>query len=67
MDEDLKQQQQLYDETWRWGLESGKEERGNLQTNLEFLAQIAFRSDHLQDHHSRTNNLYPNLELNEQS
>ena len=37
MDEDLKKQQELYDETWRKGLETGKEERGNLQTNLEFL------------------------------
>lgn len=39
MDEDLKKQQELYDETWRKGLEAGKEERGNLQTNLEFLAE----------------------------
>jgi len=40
MDEDLKKQQQLYDETWRKGLDAGKEERGNLRTNLEFLAEI---------------------------
>jgi len=38
MDEDLKKQQQLYDEGWRKELRAGKEERGNLQTNLEFLA-----------------------------
>ncbi len=38
MDEDLKKQQQLYDEGWRKELWAGKEERGNLQTNLEFLA-----------------------------
>jgi len=37
MDEDLKEQQELYDRTWRHGLGIGKEERGNLQTNLEFL------------------------------
>jgi len=39
MDEDLKNQQELYDETWRKGLEAGKEDRGNLQTNLEFIAE----------------------------
>ena len=39
MDEDLKKQQQLYDEGWAKELRAGKEERGNLQTNLEFLAQ----------------------------
>ncbi|MHC4679654.1 MAG: class I SAM-dependent methyltransferase [Planctomycetota bacterium] len=39
MDEDLKKQQQLYDEGWRKELRAGKEERGNLQTNLEFVAQ----------------------------
>jgi SAM-dependent methyltransferase len=38
MDEDLKKQQQLYDEGWHKELWAGKEERGNLQTNLEFLA-----------------------------
>jgi len=37
MDEELNKQQQIYDETWRRGLEAGKEERGNLQTNLEFI------------------------------
>ncbi|MBN2139315.1 MAG: class I SAM-dependent methyltransferase [Sedimentisphaerales bacterium] len=40
MDDALKEQQDLYDETWRKGLEAGKEERGNLQTNLEFLKTI---------------------------
>jgi len=39
MDEDLKKQQELYDAVWRKALQAGKEERGNLQTNLEFLAQ----------------------------
>ncbi|UCC97914.1 MAG: class I SAM-dependent methyltransferase [Phycisphaerales bacterium] len=39
MDEDLKKQQQLYNEGWGKELRAGKEERGNLQTNLEFLAQ----------------------------
>ena len=39
MDENLKQQQELYDRGWRKELQAGKEERGNLLTNLEFLAQ----------------------------
>ena len=39
MDEDLKKQQELYDDGWRKELQAGKEERGNLQANLEFLAQ----------------------------
>jgi ubiquinone/menaquinone biosynthesis C-methylase UbiE len=39
MDEDLKKQQQLYDEGWSKELAAGKEQRGNLQTNLEFLTQ----------------------------
>ncbi|MEA3226766.1 MAG: class I SAM-dependent methyltransferase, partial [Planctomycetota bacterium] len=39
MDENLKEQQELYDDGWRKELKIGKEERGNLQTNLEFLAQ----------------------------
>ena len=39
MDENLKQQQELYDRGWRKELKAGKEERGNLLTNLEFLAQ----------------------------
>jgi len=39
MDQNLKKQQELYDQGWRRQLKAGKEERGNLQTNLEFLAQ----------------------------
>jgi 2-polyprenyl-3-methyl-5-hydroxy-6-metoxy-1,4-benzoquinol methylase len=39
MDQDLKKQQELYDQTWRKGLKAGKEERGNLKTNLEFLEE----------------------------
>ncbi len=39
MDQKLKKQQELYDRGWRKELQAGKEERGNLQTNLEFLAQ----------------------------
>jgi len=39
MDENLKKQQELYDRGWRTELQAGKEERGNLLTNLEFLAQ----------------------------
>ncbi len=39
MDEQLQEQQDLYDKGWRGGLDRGKEQRGNLQTNLDFLAQ----------------------------
>lgn len=39
MDEELKKQQERYDQTWRKGLQAGKEERGNLQANLEFLTE----------------------------
>lgn len=39
MDEKLKAQQQLYDQVWRKGLQKGKEQRGNLKTNLEFLTE----------------------------
>jgi len=39
-DEQLKAQQQRYDRTWRKGLQAGKEQRGNLQTNLEFLSEV---------------------------
>jgi ubiquinone/menaquinone biosynthesis C-methylase UbiE len=39
MDDQLKDQQDLYDTGWRGELERGKEQRGNLQTNLDFLAQ----------------------------
>jgi SAM-dependent methyltransferase len=38
-DRQLKEQQELYDIGWRDELQRGKEQRGNLQTNLEFLAQ----------------------------
>ncbi len=37
--EQIKAQQQLYDRTWQKGLQAGKEQRGNLQTNLQFLQQ----------------------------
>lgn len=39
MDRDLRKQQEHYDEGWRKALMRGKEEHGNLQTNLEFLAE----------------------------
>ena len=39
MDEELKKQQEFYDRGWRSELEAGKEQRGNLQTNLDFLSQ----------------------------
>jgi len=39
MDKQLIKQQEIYDRSWRSSLKSGKEERGNLQTNLEFLTQ----------------------------
>ena len=39
MNKDLKKQQELYDDVWRKSLRAGKEERGNLQANLEFLTQ----------------------------
>lgn len=38
-DEQLNQQQEFYDTGWQGELARGKEQRGNLQTNLEFLAQ----------------------------
>ncbi len=40
-DRQLKQQQDLYDAGWRGELERGKEQRGNLQTNLAFLARTS--------------------------
>lgn len=40
MDEALKKQQELYNEGWSKGLACGKEQRGNLQTNLEFLEKV---------------------------
>jgi len=39
MDEQLKEQQDLYDKSWGGGLDRGKEQRGNLQINLDFLVQ----------------------------
>ena len=38
-DEQLKQQQSFYDAGWRGELDRGKEQRGNLQANLDFLAR----------------------------
>ncbi len=38
-DEQLRQQQSFYDAGWRGELDRGKEQRGNLQTNLDFLAR----------------------------
>lgn len=39
IDEELKNQQELYDKGWRKELAAGKEQRGNLRTNLEFITQ----------------------------
>ncbi len=39
MDEDIRKQQELYDKGWRQVLAAGKEQAGNLQTNLEFLSR----------------------------
>ena len=39
MDDQLKDQQQFYDEGWHGELERGVEQRGNLRTNLDFLSQ----------------------------
>jgi len=41
MDEILQKQQEYYDKGWSRGLAIGKEQRGNLQTNLEFLDEIS--------------------------
>lgn len=38
-DEQLKDQQSFYDAGWRGELDRGKEQRGNLQANLDFLAR----------------------------
>ena len=38
-DEQLREQQSFYDVGWRGELDRGKEQRGNLRTNLDFLAQ----------------------------
>jgi ubiquinone/menaquinone biosynthesis C-methylase UbiE len=46
MDENLKKQQELYDRGWHKELQAGKEERGNLKTNLEFLAQTDLLKPH---------------------
>lgn len=40
-DEQLNQQQDFYDAGWQGELARGKEQRGNLQTNLAFLAQTS--------------------------
>lgn len=40
-DRQLKEQQELYDAGWQSELERGKEQRGNLETNLAFVAQAA--------------------------
>ena len=39
MDEELTKQQEFYDRGWRTELEAGKEQRGNLRTNLDFLTK----------------------------
>jgi 2-polyprenyl-3-methyl-5-hydroxy-6-metoxy-1,4-benzoquinol methylase len=39
MDERLRKQQELYDGIWREGLDKGKDQYGNLQTNLQFLKE----------------------------
>jgi SAM-dependent methyltransferase len=39
MDKQLIKQQEIYNRSWRSSLKSGKEERGNLQLNLEFLEE----------------------------
>jgi cyclopropane fatty-acyl-phospholipid synthase-like methyltransferase len=40
-DRQLKEQQELYDAGWQSELDRGKEQRGNLETNLAFLARTA--------------------------
>jgi 2-polyprenyl-3-methyl-5-hydroxy-6-metoxy-1,4-benzoquinol methylase len=40
-DEQLRQQQSFYDAGWRGELDRGKEQRGNLQANLDFLARTS--------------------------
>jgi 2-polyprenyl-3-methyl-5-hydroxy-6-metoxy-1,4-benzoquinol methylase len=40
MDEKFARQQELYDGDWRKVLGAGREHRGNIQTNLEFLAKV---------------------------
>ena len=41
MDGSLQDQQLLYNKSWEKTLAAGKEQRGNLQTNLEFLRETA--------------------------
>jgi 2-polyprenyl-3-methyl-5-hydroxy-6-metoxy-1,4-benzoquinol methylase len=41
MDEQLRDQQSFYDTGWRGELERGKEQRGNLQADLDFLARAS--------------------------
>jgi 2-polyprenyl-3-methyl-5-hydroxy-6-metoxy-1,4-benzoquinol methylase len=40
MNEDIKKQQDYYNKGWRKELYLGKEQRGNLRTNIEFLDEI---------------------------
>jgi 2-polyprenyl-3-methyl-5-hydroxy-6-metoxy-1,4-benzoquinol methylase len=40
-DGQLREQQELYDAGWQGALQRGKEQRGNLETNLQFLARTA--------------------------
>jgi ubiquinone/menaquinone biosynthesis C-methylase UbiE len=40
-DEQLREQQVFYDAGWRGELDRGKEQRGNLQANLDFLARTS--------------------------
>lgn len=48
-DRQLKEQQELYDAGWQSELKRGKEQRGNLETNLAFVAQTGLlkRSDRI--------------------
>ena len=39
MDKNLKKQQEVYDKSWHSSLKSGKEEHGNLKTNLYVIAE----------------------------
>jgi ubiquinone/menaquinone biosynthesis C-methylase UbiE len=39
MDQELKEQQEFYDDIWRKGLYEGTENRGNMQINLQFLQE----------------------------
>jgi ubiquinone/menaquinone biosynthesis C-methylase UbiE len=40
VDDLFQKQQQVYDKTWENGIKAGKEQRGNLDLNLEFLKRI---------------------------